>query len=152
MDSDDISTPDRFKKQITYMKQHPDCDVFGGQISEFIDEESNIVGKRIVPYESSEVMEYLKSRCPLNHVSVMMLKESVLTAGNLWTGILTKITTCGYVWQRPVIHFANVPYVLVNVRVGRDMYVRRGDWTYFKNEEKLQRHILDKHIIDGDSI
>ena len=49
MDSDDIAFRDRFEKQIAYMEAHPDCDVLGGQIAEFIDIESNIVGKRIVP-------------------------------------------------------------------------------------------------------
>ncbi|MCM1140284.1 MAG: glycosyltransferase [Muribaculum sp.] len=44
MDSDDISVPERFEKQIAYMQAHPECDLLGGQISEFIGEESNIVG------------------------------------------------------------------------------------------------------------
>ena len=39
MDSDDVSVPDRFEKQIAYMESHPECDLLGGQISEFIDTE-----------------------------------------------------------------------------------------------------------------
>ena len=37
MDSDDISVPDRFEKQLAYLESHPECDIVGGQITEFID-------------------------------------------------------------------------------------------------------------------
>jgi hypothetical protein len=43
--------------------------------------------------------------------------------------------------------FANVPEVLVNVRVGEDMYQRRGGWQYFASERKLQKLMLEKKII-----
>lgn len=44
--------------------------------------------------------------------------------------------------------FANLPDVLVNVRVGQDMYARRGGWKYFKSEAKLQ-HYMWKHGVIG---
>ncbi len=43
--------------------------------------------------------------------------------------------------------FANLPDVLVNVRVGNEMYARRGGGRYFKSEAKLQRHMWRHHII-----
>ena len=43
--------------------------------------------------------------------------------------------------------FANVPEVLVNVRVGKDMYQRRGSWKYFKSEAKLQWYMFRNRII-----
>lgn len=152
MDSDDVSAPDRFEKQMAYMEQHPDCDVVGGQISEFIGEEDNIVGKRIVPCKSTEVMNYLKRRCPLNHVSVMMRKESVLKVGNYLDWHFNEDY---YLWIRMAeagCRFANLPDILVNVRVGKDMYARRGGWKYFRSEEKLQRYMLDKQMISGGGI
>jgi len=126
MDSDDVSAPNRKAKQMAYMEQHPDCDVVGGQISEFIGEEDNVVGKRIVPCESTAVMAYLKSRCPLNHVSVMMRKKSVLKVGNY---IDWHFNEDYYLWIRMAeagCRFANLPDILVNVRVEKDMYARRG--------------------------
>ena len=51
MDSDDIAVPDRFEKQFTFLAAHPDVDVLGGQIAEFIDTPDHIVGKRIVSCE-----------------------------------------------------------------------------------------------------
>lgn len=41
MDADDISLPDRFEKQISYMAAHPEVAVVGGQIAEFINDDSN---------------------------------------------------------------------------------------------------------------
>lgn len=147
MDSDDVSVPERFEKQIAYMETHPECDLLGGQISEFIDDESNIVGNRIVPCEHNEILMWLKGRCPFNHMSVTMLRSRVLAVGNyldwhfnedyfLWI----RMAEAGY-------KFANLPDTLVNVRVGKDMYARRGGWKYFKSEKGLQDYMLSHKMI-----
>ena len=44
--------------------------------------------------------------------------------------------------------FANIQDILVHVRVGKDMYRRRGGWQYFKSEAALQRYMLSNKIID----
>lgn len=49
MDSDDICLPNRFELQLRYLEQHPDVDIIGGQMTEFIDTPDNIIGKRVVP-------------------------------------------------------------------------------------------------------
>ena len=81
MDSDDIAVSDRFEKQMAYIEAHPEVDALGGQIDEFIGEPSNVVGTRIVPLTDNEIKDYLKSRCPMNLVTVMLKKESVQKAG-----------------------------------------------------------------------
>ena len=43
--------------------------------------------------------------------------------------------------------FANIPDSLVNVRVGKDMYKRRGGWKYFKSETKIQLFMFKNGII-----
>ena len=70
MDSDDIAVPDRFEKQLAYLEAHPECDVLGGQIAEFIGDAAHVVGKRVVPCEHEEILMWLKGRCPFNHMSV----------------------------------------------------------------------------------
>ena len=55
-----------------------------------------------------------------------------------------------YLWIRMYLagmHFANVPENLVNVRVGSEMYRRRGGWRYFKSEAKLQKYMLKNKVI-----
>lgn len=147
MDSDDVSAPDRFEKQISYMEAHPDCDVVGGQMSEFIDTEDNIVGNRPVPCNNQDIRQYLKTRCPLNHVTVMMRKESVLKVGNYQDWHYNEDY---YLWIRMALagcRFANLPDTLVNVRVGKEMYARRGGWKYFKSEKGLQDYMLGHKMI-----
>jgi len=147
MDSDDVSAPDRFEKQIAYMSEHPECDLLGGQISEFIGEEDNIVGKRIVPCKHEDILMWLKGRCPFNHVSVTMLRSRVIAVGNYMDWHFNEDY---YLWIRMAeagYGFANLPDVLVNVRVGADMYRRRGGWKYFKSEKGLQDYMLRRKMI-----
>ena len=44
--------------------------------------------------------------------------------------------------------FYNIQENLVNVRVGKEMYQRRGGMKYFKSEARLQKYMLDKDIIN----
>ena len=147
MDSDDISVPDRFEKQIAYMELHPDCDLLGGQISEFVGEESNIVGRRIVPCKNDAILEWMKGRCPFNHMTVVAQRASVLAVGNYMDWHFNEDY---YLWIRMAqagCMFANIPDILVNVRVGKDMYARRGGWKYFKSEKGLQDYMLKHGMI-----
>lgn len=147
MDSDDIAVSDRFEKQMAYIEQHPEVDALGGQINEFIGEPSNVVGSRIVPIEDVEIKAYLKSRCPMNLVTVMLKKESVQKAGGYIDWYCEEDY---YLWVRMVeqgMRFANVPDNLVNVRVGDEMYQRRGGMRYFKSEARLQKYMYKHGII-----
>lgn len=147
MDSDDIAVPDRFEKQMAYIDAHPEVDALGGQINEFIGEPENVVGTRIVPLEDSEIKSYLKSRCPMNLVTVMLKKEAVQKAGGYIDWYCEEDY---YLWVRMVeqgMMFANLPDNLVNVRVGDEMYQRRGGMKYFKSEARLQRYMYKHGII-----
>lgn len=147
MDSDDIALPDRFEKQMAYIEAHPEVDALGGQINEFIGNTSNVVGSRIVPETDGEIKAYLKSRCPMNLVTVMLKKESVQKAGGYIDWYCEEDY---YLWVRMTeqgMKFANLPDNLVNVRVGEEMYQRRGGMKYFKSEARLQKYMYKHGII-----
>lgn len=147
MDSDDISMPGRFEKQLTCFEQDPQLSIVGGTISEFIDYPDNIVGQRVCPLTDAEIREYMKARCALNHVAVMFRKSEVLRVGNYQDWFWNEDY---YLWFRMLLggcKFANLPDVLVNVRVGKDMYARRGGWKYFKSEAKLQHYMWKNGVI-----
>lgn len=148
MDSDDICLPNRFEKQLEYMDKHPECDIVGGQMTEFIGEPTNIVGQRVVPTDNEAIYEYMKNRCALNHVTVMFRKEAVLRVGSYQDWFWNEDY---YLWVRMMMNkcvFANLPEVLVNVRSGEDQYARRGGMKYFKSEEGIQKLMLDNHLIN----
>ena len=147
MDADDLSVRNRFELQLKEFEKNPDFDIVGGNITEFVENPENIVGKRIVPKSDSEIKVYLKRRCPMNQVTVMFKKDSVQCVGGYIDWFCDEDY---YLWNRMFLAnmtFANVPEVLVNVRVGKDMYQRRGSWKYFKSEAKLQWYMFRNRII-----
>lgn len=147
MDSDDVSMPTRFRQQLDYFAAHPQADIVGGDISEFIGGEENVVGTRRVPESNEAIRAYMKKRCALNHVSVMFRREAVLKAGGYLDWFWNEDY---YLWIRMWLDgavFANTGTVLVNVRTGEEMYQRRGGWKYFKSEAGLQSLMLKKGMI-----
>lgn len=148
MDSDDISVPTRFEQQISFLEKNPEVDVLGGNISEFVGEISNVVGKRCVPESDAEIKKYMKKRCAFNHMSVMFKKSSVINSGNYIDWFWNEDY---YLWIRMMHNgcvFANTGTELIYARINEDMYRRRGGWRYFKSEIKLQTYMLKKHITD----
>lgn len=147
MDSDDIAVPNRFEKQLAQFVADESLGLIGSCISEFIDNPSNIVSHRVVPSTDKKIRVYMKKRCPFNHVSVMYKKSEVLKAGNYKDYFWNEDY---YLWIRLMISgckFANLQDNLVNVRVGKDMYARRGGLKYFKSEEGIQRFMLKNGVI-----
>lgn len=148
MDSDDVSVNTRFEEQLSFFVNNPDVDIVGGDITEFIDKESNVVGKRSVPKSNLEIREYMKTRCAMNHVSVMYKKASVMDAGGYQDWFWNEDY---YLWIRMWLNgakFANTGTVLVNVRVGEEMYQRRGGAKYFNSEKGLQDYMLQHNMIN----
>lgn len=147
MDSDDISVPKRFEKQLQVFAHDADVSVVGGLINEFVHDTDNIVGSRIVPENDSEIKRYLKSRCPMNLVTVMLKKSDILNVGGFLDWFCEEDY---YLWIRMMLadyKFYNIQENLVNVRVGEEMYQRRGGLKYFKSEVRIQKLMFDKNII-----
>lgn len=147
MDSDDISREDRFEKQIKEFEKDDSLSVVGGFISEFVDCKEKSVGIREVPLTNSDIAIQIKSKNPFNHMTVMFQKKDVLKAGNYQDFFYYEDY---YLWIRMALKnmkFKNVDSVLVNARIGEDMYKRRGGWKYYKSGVKLQNFMLKNKLI-----
>ena len=141
MDTDDICREDRFEKQLKMFSDNPSLDICGSSIDEFEGTPENIVSRRTVPTAHEQIVKYHKRRDAFNHVTVMFRKKAVLDAGNYQTCLLMEDT---YLWARMIMNgaqCANIDEPLVNVRIGHDMFERRGGWEYFKKYRTGRRMV-----------
>lgn len=146
MDADDICLPSRFEQEINVMRS-TNADIVGSDIAEFVGDESNILCRRCVPVTDKAIKAYMKKRCPFNQMTVLFKKTVYENAGAYIDWYCNEDY---YLWIRMALsgaRFANTGNVLVHVRVGDDMYQRRGGIKYFRSEKKLQKLMLDKRII-----
>ena len=147
MDTDDISVKRRFEIQLHEFEKDPELDICGSNILEFEDSRDNIVAKRVVPLNDSDIKKYQKKRDAFNHMTVMFKKEMVLKAGNYQSCLLMEDTL---LWVNMIMAGAkcmNIEQSLVYARVGKDMYERRGGWSYFKKYIAGRRKILETGYI-----
>lgn len=134
MDGDDISVRTRFEVQVAFMEAHPDIDVVGSSIAEFHSDPTEIMRTRIVPEFHEQILDKARLMNPMNHMTVVLRKESVLKAGgyqhapyfedyDLWVRMLNK-----------GMKFHNLQESLVLARVGNDMVGKRHGFQYAKHE------------------
>lgn len=147
MDADDLSLPNRFEEQLKRFAEEDGVAVVGSDIVEFEGTPENRLGQRTVPERDADIKKYMKKRCPMNQVTVMFRKDAVQKAGGYQDWFCDEDY---YLWVRMALNgatFANTGTTLVNVRIGQDMYARRGGWKYFKSEAKLQKFMRKNGLI-----
>lgn len=138
MDTDDICTPDRFKKQIAFIQQNPDVVLFSGQVMEFDQEVSDANVLKAVPVGFEEIKKFAQKRCPFNHMTAVYKKSIIEKLGgyqhhlymedyNLWL----RVIGAGY-------KVGNHTDVLLYARVGNGMHARRKGYQYIKSEKQLR--------------
>lgn len=139
MDTDDICMPDRFAKQIDFLKLHPSIGLMGGAIQEYDESMNESKGIRFSKCQHKEIVEYAKKRNPFNHMTVAFRKSLVEQVGgyqhhhlmedyNLWLRMIAAGVEC-----------YNMVDVLVKVRAGNNMLARRKGIFYAKSEIKIAR-------------
>lgn len=142
MDSDDISAPGRFKKQIEAYKEEP-ADVLGGWtlgFSDSLDDEKISCARRKLTHE--EILKALPRRSPMSHVTVLLNRQAVLKAGNYQHLFYHEDY---YLWTRMMqsgAKFRNIPEYLVYVRLGKDQARRHGGKKYYKAGAFLRKYML----------
>lgn len=125
MDTDDVSVPTRLEKQLAFMQANPDVAVCSGLVEEWSDDLSRKLSSRALPLAHDDIRQFARYRCPINHPASMFRKAAVLKAGAypdlfpedyaLWVHMLSQ----GY-------RFANLPDLLVKVRIDGRWFRRRG--------------------------
>lgn len=150
MDSDDISVPERFERQIEYIEGHPDIDVLGTDIAEFdISPENEKMRLRVCPKKHNDIVQMGKKRNPMNHVTVAIKKSALEKCGGYETLLLLedyylwlKMIACGCVLE-------NLNEPLVYVRVGNGFNKKRGSKVRIKGWKILQKYMLKQKMINN---
>jgi len=82
MDSDDLSTPERFEKQVTYLREHRECVLVGSQVLLIDPEGAPLSPKWDTEYTHEKIDEgHLKGHWPLVHPTVMIRREALALVG-----------------------------------------------------------------------
>lgn len=79
-DADDVSHPDRFRRQISYMSEHPDTVVLATQAAR-IDAGGAYLGPFQTPFSPQKMHKALTLGNPICHGSVMFRTREVVAAG-----------------------------------------------------------------------
>ncbi len=98
MDGDDIALPDRFQRQVDFLRQHPDV-VCVGSTHDFIDEVGRFLFRYEPPLDNSQIQEFaLKGNTPINHPSAMIRRSALIQVG----GYVETMNTAGILdlWLR----------------------------------------------------
>jgi glycosyltransferase involved in cell wall biosynthesis len=148
MDTDDVSLPNRFLRQVKFFEDNPDVDIVGSNIGEFHSDEKCIISYRHVPHAHDDIVRASKIKNPFNHPSVMYKKSAVLAAGGPknMTGFDDY-----YLWIRMIMNgskCANIPDVLLIMRTDNGQMSRRGGYSYLMFECKFQKILLDIKYIN----
>lgn len=128
MDTDDISTENRFLEQFTFLVNNPDVDVVGCWISEI--DENNVVIKEKVEYplEHDELYSFFERRDPFAHPSVMFRRSFFDKVGGYSDKLyLAEDTHLWYEGFKAGCKFANISYIGLMFRRSSAFYKRRAN-------------------------
>lgn len=149
MDSDDISCPTRFEKQIAFAEEHPEYDVIGSDIAEFDkDPFTEQMRTRVCPTNHDLIVKMAKKRNPMNHVTVCIKRSALNVCGGYQTLLLLEDYL---LWLNMIISgakLANINESLVYVRVGNGFDNKRGSKERIEGWWKLQEIMLKADMIN----
>ncbi|HEX3579859.1 MAG TPA: glycosyltransferase [Thermoanaerobaculia bacterium] len=100
IDSDDLCLPQRLERQVAFLAEHPEIDVYGSRII-VIDDKGKAVGRRLLPLSHEEIAVRMRRTNCVSHPSVMFRRASVERVGGyeanqvvedfeLWCRMLTR--------------------------------------------------------------
>lgn len=142
MDSDDLSLPTRFERQIDFLEQHPEIGVISAAMQEFEEDPNDPRFIKRIHTEHADIEAQLPYRNPVNHAACCFRTRLVKDAGGypdlpyledykLWATLILK-----------GVKFHNLQEPLYLCRYNISTISRRGGWSRFKNEIRLRWYLL----------
>lgn len=130
MDADDVSMPERFKKQRDFLLINSEISCVGSWYME-IDDYGRQISNRILPTESDDLRKYCFKRAPFAHPSVMFRRNLIESAG--FYPADTYLMEDNVLWGSALkagLKFANIDEFLFKFRIDRDFFNRRSGLKY----------------------
>lgn len=155
LDADDVAMPDRFDRQVQYLRDHPDCLCVGGAIQE-IDEQGRELIQTRFPTEDSAIQESALSAGPsLCHSAVLMRREAVERVGGYREEVSSAEDLDLWLRLGERGRLANLPDIVVKYRVHTDSVSATGreeQWRCVKNacEQAYQRRGIPPREISSE--
>ena len=126
MDADDISYPERFSTQVSFLRENKDIAVVGSSAIEFYDNGGEKFKKMFTTHD--ELYFNIIKRCPFNHPTVMF-NLNVFDKKDIIYNDSLKNTQDYYLWVELLkkgYRFSNIEKPLLRFRVDSNFFNRRG--------------------------
>jgi glycosyltransferase involved in cell wall biosynthesis len=142
MDADDISVPQRFEKQLRFLKNNPNIDVVSCFVAAFEQNPEKILFIRRGPALHEQIAKKFRFRFCMNHAASMFRKAAVLDAGNYpaFAGLEDY-----HLWARMILNgtkMATICQILYLHRWQKQLLKRRSGAKRAAQQIKLQREFL----------
>jgi glycosyltransferase involved in cell wall biosynthesis len=118
LDADDIAETDRLDKQLAFLRDHPEVDVLGSQIT-LIDASGQVCGYRSFPTSHEAILKAMHRIVPFSQPSVMIRREVL----KRWGGYRLRKFAAAEDYElwcrlaRAGVRFANHPEALIRYRL-----------------------------------
>ncbi len=117
MDADDVALPERFARQVEFLRGHPEVDVVGGA-QEHIDSKSRLLTVHHYPQGHDEIQESgLTGVCQIGHPSVMLRRQALLAVGGYQVEMMPAEDLDLWLRMGERGRLANLPDVITRYRV-----------------------------------
>ena len=146
LDADDLAEPNRLERQLTYLDEHPEVGVVGGSLL-LVTGDGRPFYVAAYPATAAEVLEGLRTHCPVGHTAVLMRRVVLEEVGgyrdavalaedfDLWLRVSERypIVNLPDIVGRYRIHGANGSHASIRrgaeaiVRARADAAERRGE-------------------------
>lgn len=137
MDSDDISRPDRIKKQVDFFEGNSGIDVCGTSCREF--GASFALEEKHLPESHEQLIDFSVTHCPFIHPSVMF-RAAVFSSGIRYPTdtSLTEDMALWFILLNKGFRFSNLNEILLDYRLNENTIERRSGWNKAWSEFRIR--------------
>lgn len=140
-DQDDVSLPNRFEKQLSFLKSHPDIVLCGTWFLEVNEESGSKVRK--YPVDDTALRKDIKYANFFCHPSVIFFKDAFIKTGGYDEAFPTAEDFELWIRMAQVGKLANLPEILIKKRIGFGTTI---SWEKRREKKRVIQSVISKHF------